>query len=171
MEQAGTYPLPEAQLDRFLLQLTIDYPTEQEEKMMLTRTTGGASEPLAAVMSATEILQLQGLTRSVMLSEALLDYLNRLVRTTRERNHPTVGRWIRWGAGPRGGQSLVLAAKARALLAGRFAVTLADIQALAAPVLRHRLILQFDAEAENVTRDQVVRELLAAVPPPPDPLR
>lgn len=171
MEQAGTYPLPEAQLDRFLLQLTIDYPTEQEEKMMLTRTTGGVPESLAAVMSATEILQLQGLTRSVFLSEALLDYLNRLVRTTRERSHPTLGRWIRWGAGPRGGQSLVLAAKARALLAGRFAVTLADIQALAAPVLRHRLILQFDAEAENVTRDQVVRDLIAAVPPPLDPLR
>ena len=138
---------------------------------MLTRTTGGPTETLTPVMSANEVLQLQGLTRRVLLSEALLDYLNRLVRTTRERTHPILGRWIRWGAGPRGGQSLVLAAKARALLAGRFAVTLDDIQALAAPVLRHRLILQFEAEAEYVTRDQVVRELIATVPQPPDPVR
>ncbi|MDO8348795.1 MAG: MoxR family ATPase, partial [Planctomycetota bacterium] len=170
MEQAGTYPLPEAQLDRFLLQLTIGYPTEQEEKTMLMRTTGGPAESITPVMSPTEILQLQGLTRRVLLSEPLLDYLNRLVRATRERAHPIVGRWIRWGAGPRGGQSLVLAAKARALLAGRFAVTLDDIQALAAPVLRHRLILQFEAEAENITRDQVVRELIATMPQPPDPV-
>jgi MoxR-like ATPase len=122
-------------------------------------------------MSAAEILQLQGLTRRVLLSEPLLDYLNRLVRSTRDRSHPTIGRWIRWGAGPRAGQSLVLAAKARALLAGRFAVTLGDIQALAAPVLRHRIILQFEAEAENITRDQVVRELIATAPQPPDPMR
>jgi MoxR-like ATPase len=171
MEQAGTYPLPEAQLDRFLLQLTIDYPTEQEEKAMLMRTTGGAAESIVPVMSAAEILQLQGLTRRVLLSEPLLDYLNRLVRSTRDRSHPTIGRWIRWGAGPRAGQSLVLAAKARALLAGRFAVTLGDIQALAAPVLRHRIILQFEAEAENITRDQVVRELIATASQPPDPMR
>jgi MoxR-like ATPase len=171
MEQAGTYPLPEAQLDRFLLQLTIGYPTEQEEKTLLTRTTGGPGEAITPVMSAREILQLQALTRRVVLSDALLDYLNRLVRSTRDQTHPVVGRWIRWGAGPRGGQSLVLAAKARALLAGRFAVTLEDIQSLAPPVLRHRLILQFEAEAENVTRDQVVRELIAALPVPHDPLR
>jgi len=170
IEQAGTYPLPEAQLDRFLLYLTIDYPTEQEEKAMLARTTGGSSEAIRPVMSATDILQLQDLTRQVLLSDALLDYLNRLVRATRDRNHPVIGRWIRWGAGPRGGQSLVLAAKARAILAGRFSVTLDDIQALAAPVLRHRLLLHFDAEADNVTRDQVVRELIASVAPPPDPL-
>ena len=171
MEQAGTYPLPEAQLDRFLLQLTIGYPTEQEEKTLLTRTTGGPGEAITPVMSAREILQLQALTRRVLLSDPLLDYLNRLVRSTRDQTHPAVGRWIRWGAGPRGGQSLVLAAKARALLAGRFAVTLDDIQSLAPPVLRHRLILQFEAEAENVTRDQVVRELIAALPVPHDPLR
>jgi MoxR-like ATPase len=170
MEQAGTYPLPEAQLDRFLLQLTIGYPTEQEEKTLLTRTTGGPAEAISPVMSATEILQLQALTRRVLLSDALLDYLNRLVRSTRDQTHPVVGRWIRWGAGPRGGQSLVLAAKARALLAGRFAVTLDDIQALAPPVLRHRLILQFEAEAENVSRDQVVRELIASMPQPHDPV-
>jgi len=171
MEQAGTYPLPEAQLDRFLLQLTIGYPTEQEEKTLLTRTTGGPAEAITPVMSATDVLQLQALTRRVLLSDALLDYLNRLVRSTRDQTHPVVGRWIRWGAGPRGGQSLVLAAKARALLAGRFAVTLDDIQTLAPPVLRHRLILQFEAEAENVSRDQVVRELIASMPQPHDPVR
>jgi MoxR-like ATPase len=121
-------------------------------------------------MSAAEIVQLQQLARSVIVSDALLGYINRLVRATRDRAHPVIGRWIRWGAGPRAGQSLVLAAKARALLAGRFAVTLDDIRTLAAPVLRHRILLTFETEAENVTRDQVVRELLATLPAPASPL-
>ena len=171
IEQSGTYPLPEAQLDRFLLYLTIEYPAEADELTMLARTTGAPPPTIEPVMSAAEIVQLQQLARSVMVSDPLLDYLNRLVRSTRDRAHPVTGRWIRWGAGPRAGQSLVLAAKARALLAGRFAVTLDDIRTLAAPVLRHRILLTFEAEAENVTRDQVVRELLAALPPPASPLR
>ncbi|MSU50404.1 MAG: MoxR family ATPase [Opitutus sp.] len=170
IEQSGTYPLPEAQLDRFMLYLTIEYPTAAEELIMLARTTGAPPTKIEPVMSAAEIIQLQQLARSVLVSEALLDYINRLVRATRERTHPVIGRWIRWGAGPRAGQSLVLAAKARALLAGRFAVTLDDIRTLAPPVLRHRILLTFEAEAENVTRDHVVRELLAALPPPTSPL-
>ena len=170
IEQAGTYPLPEAQLDRFLLYLTIDYPSEADELTMLARTTGAPIEVITPVMNAAEIVQLQRLARSVLVSEALLSYINRLVRATRDRTHPVISRWIRWGAGPRGGQSLVLAAKARALLAGRFAVTLDDIRALAAPVLRHRILLSFEAEAENVTRDDVVQTLLKALPEPASPL-
>ena len=170
IEQSGTYPLPEAQLDRFLLYLTIDYPAEAEELAMLARTTGAPPPVIEPVMSAADIVQLQQLARRVAIADPLLAYLNRLVRATRDRNHPAVGRWIRWGAGPRAGQALVLAAKARALLAGRFAVTLDDIRTLAAPVLRHRILLTFEAEAENITRDRVVRDLLAAVPGPAAPL-
>ena len=170
IEQSGTYPLPEAQLDRFLLYLTIVYPTENEERAMLAQTTGAPRPAIEPVMSAAEIVQLQLIARRVLVSDALLDYINRLVRATRDRKHPAVGRWIRWGAGPRAGQSLVLAAKARALLAGRFAVTLGDVRSLAAPVLRHRVLLNFEAEAENVTCDQVVRDLLAALPEPVSPL-
>jgi MoxR-like ATPase len=171
IEQSGTYPLPEAQLDRFLLYLTIDYPTEADEFTMLAQTTGAPRATIEPVMTAAEILQLQQLARSVLVSDELLAYINRLVRTTRDRAQPTIGRWIRWGAGPRAGQSLVLAAKARALLAGRFAVTLDDVRALAAPVLRHRVLLTFEAEAENVTRDHVIEELLSALPEPQSPLR
>jgi MoxR-like ATPase len=170
IEQSGTYPLPEAQLDRFLLYLTIDYPAESDELTMLARTTGAPMEKIEPVMTAAEIGQLQQIARSVLVSDELLGYINRLVRATRDRAHPKIGRWVRWGAGPRAGQSLVLAAKARALLAGRFAVTLDDIRTLAAPVLRHRVLLTFEAEAENVTRDQVVSELLAAMPEPVSPL-
>jgi MoxR-like ATPase len=170
IEQAGTYPLPEAQLDRFLLYLTIDYPNEADELTMLARTTGAPVGKIERVMSAGEIVQLQQLARSVLVSDGLLRYIARLVRTTRDRAQPVIGRWIRWGAGPRAGQSLVLAAKARALLAGRFSVTLDDIHALAAPVLRHRILLTFEAEAENITREQVIRDLLAAVPLPVSPL-
>jgi MoxR-like ATPase len=171
IEQSGTYPLPEAQLDRFMLYLTIDYPSAADELTMLARTTGAPSPGIEPVMSAAEIVQLQQLARSVIVSDPLLDYINRLVRATRDRSDPRIGRWIRWGAGPRAGQSLVLAAKASALLAGRFAVTLDDIRALAAPVLRHRILLTFEAESENITRDHVVRESLAALALPADPLR
>ncbi len=171
IEQSGTYPLPEAQLDRFLLYLTIAYPTEADELTMLQRTTGTPSAALQPVMTAAELLQLQKLARGVFVSDELMMYITRLVRSTRDRTQAVTGKWIRWGAGPRAGQSLVLAAKARALLSGRFAVTLEDIHALAAPVLRHRILLTFEADAENVTRDQVVKELLAALPPPTSPLK
>ncbi len=170
IEQSGTYPLPEAQLDRFMLYLTIDYPAESDELSMLRQTTGGARETITPVLSADDIVRLQQLARDVGVSDELLRYINRLVRSTRDRMHPSTGKWLRWGAGPRAGQSLVLAAKARALLAGRFAVTLEDIQALAAPVLRHRLLLSFEAEAENITRDHVIRTLLQNLPPPASPL-
>ena len=166
IEQAGTYPLPEAQLDRFLLYLQIGYPTEAEEYTMLGQTTGKRAVSVAPVMTAEDVRQLQSLAREVSLSEDLLRYVARLVRATRDRSLPYIERWVRFGAGPRAGQALILAAKARALLAGRFAVTMDDLRALAAPVLRHRVLLNFDAEAENVSTDDVAGELFRLVPEP-----
>lgn len=165
LEQAGTYPLPEAQLDRFLLHVRVDYPSEAEEQAILAQTTGASSARIAAVMNADEVLALQKLTRQVHVSDDVLSWINRLVRATRPQTSElkAVREWIRWGAGPRAGQSLVLASKARALLHGRFAITREDVRALAAPVLRHRLLLSFAAEAEQRSTDDVASAVLDAV--------
>ena len=127
-----------------------------------------ASSP---VMTAADVRRLQALAREVAVSEELVRYVARLVRATRDRSLPYIEKWVRWGAGPRAGQSLILAAKARALLAGRFAVTPDDLRALAAPVLRHRMLLNFEAESENVRPDDVAAELFQLVPEPKSPLR
>ena len=168
IEQAGTYPLPEAQLDRFLLHVRVDYPSEAEERAILVQTTGGAHGEVPAVMDAAQVLALQQLTREVHLGEDLLAWIVRLVRDSRPRDSAVaqVREWVRWGAGPRAGQALVLAAKARALLHGRLAATREDVRALAAPVLRHRLLLSFAAEAEARSTDDVVALLLDSVPFP-----
>jgi len=168
LEQAGTYPLPEAQLDRFLLHIRVDYPDETEERAILAQTTGAAIARIDPVMSGDELLALQALAREVHVSDDLFAWIVRLVRATRPQasDVPAVREWVRWGAGPRAGQSLVLAAKARALLHGRLAATREDIHALAAPVLRHRLLLSFAAEAEQKSSDDVVTALLQALPPP-----
>ncbi|GAA0670346.1 MoxR-like ATPase [Sphingomonas insulae] len=165
IEQAGTYPLPEAQLDRFLLHVRLDYPTEAEERDILAATTGSGLATVPRVMSGDDVLALQSLVRDVHLSPDLLDWITRLIRATRpgEAMPDAVRSYVRWGAGPRAGQSLVLAAKARALLHGRLAATREDVAALAAPVLRHRLILAFAAEAEGISPDTVVDRLLATV--------
>lgn len=168
LEQAGTYPLPEAQLDRFLLHIRVDYPDESEERAILAQTTGSASADMAAVMGGDDILALQKLTREVHIGEDVLTWITRLVRATRPRTSEVqpVRDWVRWGAGPRAGQSLVLAAKARALLLGRLAATRDDVAALAPAVLRHRLLLSFAAEAEQRSSDDVVAALLKSVPFP-----
>lgn len=171
IEQAGTYPLPEAQLDRFLLYLQIRYPTEADEYTMLAQTTGQRAVTVSPVMTAEDVRRLQGVAREVAINEDLLRYVARLVRATRDQSLPYIERWVRWGAGPRAGQALVLAAKSRALLAGRFAVTLDDLRHLAAPVLRHRILLNFDAETENVRPDDVAGELFKLVPEPKSSLR
>lgn len=166
LEQAGTYPLPEAQLDRFLLHVRVGYPTEAEEAAILAQTTGSASATVPRVMDGAEIVDVQRLVREVHLSADLLAWINRLVRATRpgEGAPEIIRQYVRWGAGPRAGQSLVLAAKARALLHGRLAATREDVQALAAPVMRHRLLLSFAAEAEGRSADDVVAGVLAAIP-------
>jgi MoxR-like ATPase len=170
IEQAGTYPLPEAQLDRFLLYIQIGYPDEADEYQMLAQTTGKGSAAVAPVMTAEDVRMLQAFARQVAVSDELLRYAGRLVRATRDKSLPYIEKWVRWGAGPRAGQALVLAAKARALLAGRFAVTTEDLRVLAAPVLRHRVLLNFEAESENVRPDDVAAELFRLVPAPKSPL-
>ena len=168
LEQAGTYPLPEAQLDRFLLNIRVDYPTLAEERAILAQTTGSTQATVPQVMQAADILALQTWVRQVHLSEGLLGWITDLVRATRPTPEApgAIRDYVRWGAGPRAGQSLVLASKARALLHGRLAATREDVVALAGPVLRHRILLSFAAEAERKTPDEVVAALLAAVPPP-----
>jgi MoxR-like ATPase len=168
LEQAGTYPLPEAQLDRFLLLIRVEYPTEAEEHDILAQTTGNRAAVVPQVMHAEDVLALQGWVRDVHLGEDLLNWITRLVRASRPGPGApeVVNSYVRWGAGPRAGQSLVLAAKARALLQGRLAATRDDVMALAAPVMRHRLLLSFAAEAENKSADDVIAALLRSVPHP-----
>ncbi|WP_295800214.1 MoxR family ATPase [uncultured Microbulbifer sp.] len=168
IEQAGTYPLPEAQLDRFLLNIHIDYPQEQEEVAILRATTGGAPEKPQPCLDAAQLQALQKLVREVSVSDDLYHYVAQLVRATRAGDNAAAqpGQWIKWGAGPRAGQALILAAKARAFLQQRLAVTRADIQALLLPVLRHRILLSFHAQADGVTVQQVIDELVRAVPEP-----
>jgi len=165
IEQAGTYPLPEAQLDRFLLHVRVDYPSEAEERTIIAQTTGSRTATVPRVLGADDVMVLRRWVRDVHLGEDLLDWITRIVRASRPGDGmpDAIRAYVRWGAGPRAGQSLVLAAKARALLQGRLAATRDDILTLAAPVLRHRLILSFAAEAEGVSPDQVVARLLGAV--------
>jgi MoxR-like ATPase len=171
IEQAGTYPLPEAQLDRFLLKLHVGYPDERDEAAVLARTTGAALPRVTPVLDGPDLLRVQALVREVPVSDALLLWTTRFVRATRPGPDalPRVRDAVRWGAGPRAGQAMILAAKARALLAGRFAVTLDDLRAVAPAVLRHRLLLTFRAETDGITPDALTAALLAEFPPPSGP--
>ncbi|HEU4455240.1 MAG TPA: MoxR family ATPase [Longimicrobium sp.] len=169
IEQEGTYPLPEAQLDRFMFDVRLEYPSVEEEVEILRSTTGVADAPIERVLDAERVLTLQRWVREVPVADNVFRYAASLVRATRPADASAtddVRRWVRWGAGPRAGQSLVLGAKARALLAGRFHVTPDDIRRVALPVLRHRVLVNFHAEAEGVTTDAVVSRLLESVAPP-----
>ena len=169
IEQEGTYPLPEAQLDRFMLKISLDYPAGGDEVEVLRTTTGGAPAPVESVLDGEEILELQQLVRGIAVSDAMLEYTALLVRSSRpgrEEACEVTNRWVRWGAGPRAGQSLILCAKANALLAGRLHVTPDDLTRVAPAVLRHRILVNFQAEAEGRTPDQIVAALLAEVTPP-----
>lgn len=172
VEQAGTYALPEAQLDRFLMFINVDYPSELEEIEILRRTTGNTQAKINAVLNAQDITHLQHLVRDIDISEPLLVYINQLARNTRpkESQSSTVNQYVRWGAGPRAGQALVLCAKANALLSKRFAVTMEDIKQIAHAVLRHRLLLSFQAEAQNISTDDVIDALLKDLAQPASPL-
>jgi MoxR-like ATPase len=168
IEQEGTYPLPEAQLDRFMFMIKVDYPTLEEEREILRRTTEGHSVELQPVLSSQEILDLQSIVRRVPIADQVLDYAMRLARFTR-LNNPNAPAFIKeqlaWGAGPRASQYLVIAAKAKAILAGRFHVSADDVKSIAHPVLRHRIICNFSAEAEGITPDDIVGRLLEEVDP------
>ena len=165
IEQAGTYPLPEAQLDRFLLYVRIGYPSAEEEMKILSYTTGVRRPVVNAVLGGAEIRQLQGLVREVSISDDLVQYVAMMIRATRpgETSDEYVREWVRWGAGPRAGQALILTAKARALFHKRYAVTIEDLHTMALPVLRHRVLLNFKAEAENIHSDDVTRHLIGVI--------
>ncbi len=162
IEQAGTFPLPEAQLDRFLLFIKVSYPTLEEELSILSSTTGGKKEKVNSVMSGQDIIALQNFVREVHISQDLIALVGNMVRSTRpqESQNNFVKEWVRWGAGPRAGQAMILTAKARALIHGRYAVTNEDIQQVAYPVLRHRILMNFKAEAEGIASDRVTQHLL-----------
>ena len=169
IEQEGTYPLPEAQLDRFLFDIRVGYPAEDEEVAILRATTGRESAPLTPVLDGEQTTALQRLARDIPAAEPALRYAAALARATRpdSPNVPElVKRYVRWGAGPRAGQALILGAKAHALLGGRAAVSPADIRRVALPVLRHRVLPNFAAEAEGVGAERVIADLLERVEPP-----
>jgi MoxR-like ATPase len=167
IEQEGTYPLPEAQLDRFMLNVVIGYPSASEEKAILANTTTAHEPVVTPVATGEEIERARMLVREIPAADNVIDYATRLIRASRpdEEALDFVKQWVRWGAGPRAGQALLLAGKARAVLHGRPAVSLDDVRAVAPPVLRHRLLVNFQAEAEGIDAELVVERLLAAVRP------
>ena len=163
IEQEGTYPLPEAQLDRFIFNLWIDYPTEEEEKQIVRTTTSAYTAEIEPVFDAPEIVELQHLIRKVPVADYVIDYAVGLARKTRPGNDGApdfVSRMVNWGAGPRASQFLILGAKARAILEGRYAASIDDVKFVAVPVLRHRIVTSFNAEAEGVTALELVQRLL-----------
>ncbi len=167
IEQEGTYPLPEAQLDRFLFMIHVGYPSEQEEFDIVRLTTSSHRVELSPVLDGAQVLALQELVRRVPVADHVIRYALRLVRRTRKdesRAPGFVGEFVNWGAGPRASQALVLAGKARAILAGRYHVTTQDVRAVALPVLRHRIVTNFNAEAEGMRADDLVKKLLDEVP-------
>jgi MoxR-like ATPase len=167
IEQEGTYPLPEAQLDRFMFHVKVDYPDADEELRIVQQTTGQSAQDVATVLTQGEILAVQETVRRVPVADSVVAYAVRLVRATRVTKPEApdfVKDWVRWGAGPRAAQYLVLGAKAHALIQGRTYVSTDDIKAVAHPVLRHRVLTNFQAEAEGVTPDIVVDRLLQTIP-------
>ncbi len=167
IEQEGTYPLPEAQLDRFMFMVMVNYPKREEELEVLKRTTGDLPQRVRRVIDARTILDLQEIVRRVPVGDHVYNFALDLVRATRPGEPGAsdfVRHWLSWGAGPRAGQYLILAGKARALMRGRLHVTVEDIEDGAAPVLRHRLIPNFNAEAEGITVEQIIEKVIGLIP-------
>lgn len=166
IELEGTYPLPEAQLDRFMFSIYIDYPSESEEEEIVKTTTSAYEPKLDTVLNSQEIRELQRLLRRVPVADEVINYAVRLVGLTRPENDHTakfIKDWISWGAGPRASQYLILGAKTRAILQGRYTPTIDDIREVAQPVLRHRIVTNFNAEAEGIKADEVVKRLLTII--------
>ncbi|MHB1034598.1 MAG: AAA family ATPase [Pirellulales bacterium] len=169
IEQEGTYPLPEAQLDRFMLSINIGYPTREEEREIVKATTQISQVEVRPVLRGRDVVWIQQLVRQIPASNHMVDYAVDLARATRPKEKGTpdfVKNWLAWGAGPRAAQYMILGAKARAILHGRFAVAAEDIRAMAHPVLRHRIFTNFNADAEGVDVNQVVDKILKTVPEP-----
>ena len=170
LEMEGTYPLPEAQLDRFFFKIDVPFPTEDELVQIMERTTGGDLVAVGKAATGTDILAMQRVAREVPIASHVMAYAVRILR----RSHPDsedppelVRTYVRYGGSPRGAQAMVLGAKIHALLDGRFNVAFADVQAVAAPALRHRIILNFEGEAEGIDTDSVVRAIIAETPTEP----
>ncbi len=169
IEQEGTYPLPEAQLDRFMFKIVIDYPTEEEEVNIISATTGADEPELETALSGEAIVALHQIVRRVPAADNVVQYAVKLARATRpkEKDAPDfIQQWVRWGAGPRAGQYLILGAKARAILRGRYNASCEDVKSVASAVLRHRVLTNFHAEAEGVDTDTVIERLLETVQEP-----
>jgi len=169
IEQEGTYPLPEAQLDRFMFNIKVDYPTADEEERILAATTRSEKVEVRKVLSGKAILNVQKLVGSVAVTQYVVQYVSRLVRATRPKD-PTAPQFVRelvdWGAGPRAGQFLILGGKSLAAMDGRFSVAIEDVQKIAVPVLRHRISANFQAQAEGMTSEDIVQRLIKEIPPP-----
>jgi len=169
IEQEGTYPLPEAQLDRFMFNIVVGYPTRNEELQIMKQTTSTYKPELSPVLDGKTILKLQEVVRQIIVRDSVFEYAADLVRATRPKTKTPL-KWvpelISWGAGPRASQYLILGGKARAILHGRMHVTTEDIREVAYPVLRHRIVTTFNADAEGITRDQIIKRLLEDVPLP-----
>ena len=171
IEQEGTYPLPEAQLDRFLFNIIVDYPSETEEREIIRRVTGPTTATITPLMSAEDIIQLQEIVKRVPVGDHVIDFAAALARATRpkEKEAPDfVKDMVAWGAGPRAGIGLISAAKAHAVLRGRFHATTRDVAEVAAPVLRHRVLTTFNAEAAGITSDEIIKRLLTKLAPRED---
>ena len=183
IEQEGTYPLPEAQQDRFMFNINVDYPDEEEEFRIVEMTTSTHVAKIDRMLSATDILEMQDIVRKVPVAPYVIRYAMKFTRLTRKSSRVGVGvttqkkvetevpdfvrDYVTWGAGPRASQFLILAAKARAVLHGRYYVSCEDVRAVAPPVLRHRIITNFNAEAEGIRPDEIVRRLAAMIPRDP----
>jgi MoxR-like ATPase len=167
IEQEGTYPLPEAQLDRFMFMIKVDYPTPEEELEIMRMASGGPPEELKPVLTEEEIIRLQDTVRKIPVADHVLKYAERIVRVTRpggDEQADFCKKWLSWGAGPRASLNLVIAAKARAMLNGNFAVSCADVANVAPAILRHRIIPNFAAQSEGVTQDDIVAKILESIP-------
>jgi MoxR-like ATPase len=163
IEQEGTYPLPEAQLDRFMFNLILDYPDYASEVAIVKNTTSGITTTLRSVLNAEKILEFQQLVRRVPVPDNVIEYAVKLVHKTRKDGadaHEWTKKYLDWGAGPRASQNLIIAAKCTALLAGKYSPDIEDVQAIALPVLRHRIVRNFKAEAEGITTDDIIKKLL-----------
>jgi MoxR-like ATPase len=163
IEQEGTYPLPEAQLDRFMFNIQVDYPNEAEELEIVETTTSRVFDEPAVVLEAADILRFQALIKKVPISKHVLEYAIRLVRATRNDSLAQVKDYVSWGAGPRAGQHLILGSKVRAVMDGRPTPSCDDIRAIAAPVLRHRIVTNFNADADGVSTDKIIQLVLDEV--------
>lgn len=167
VEQEGTYPLPEAQLDRFMFMILVDYPSSKEELLIYKMGTGMPGQPVAPVLSEADVISLQQTVRRMPVADHVFMYAERIVRSTRTKTPEALDfcrKWLTWGAGPRAGLNLIMAAKAHAILNGQMHVGTENVAAVTLPILRHRLIVNFAAQSEGITTDDITRKILAAIP-------